>query len=252
MTATLERPKVAAPPRRAEPRPVPRPAGRAAAPVGPAMRTVLDVAARFGDIPLHRIVLDPAPGTATADDIDRVLRETGRACELIDGTLIEKAVSTEADLMGLKLAALFLAHVEDRGIGWALGGQAFLRLSGRRLRAADAAVVLYGQVDGDRFPGPSDGGPAYPDLYPDLAVEILSPSNTAEEMREKRADCFGAGTRLVWEIDPATETAAVYTSVDEPDEELGRDGVLDGRDVLPGFSVTVGAVLDAVRKRPAA
>ena len=129
-----------------------------------------------------------------------------------------------------------------------LGGQAFLRLSGRRLRAADVAFVRYEQVEGDEFPGE----PAYPELYPDLAVEVLSPSDTAEEMREKWADCFGAGTRLVWEIDPAAESAAVYTSVEEPDEELGRDGALDGRDVLRGFSVTVGAVLDAVRKRPAA
>ena len=212
------------------------------------MRTVLDVAARFGDIPLHRIVLDPAPGTATGADVDRVLRETGRVCELIDGTLIEKAVSAKTDLIGSELIILLGAFVNARGLGWVLGGQAFLRLSGRRLRAADVAFVRYEQVAGDEFPGE----PAYPELYPDLAVEVLSPSNTAEEMREKRADCFGAGTRLVWEIDPAAETAAVYSSVDEPDEELGRDGTLDGRDVLPGFSVTVGEVLDAVRKRPAA
>ncbi len=229
MLATLERP----------PRAAPSPPNAAST-----LRTVAALADLFGDIPLDRIVLDPAPGTATAEDIDRVKRNTGRVCELIDGTLIERAVSAETDLMGFKLGALLLAFVESRGLGWVLGGQGFLRLSGSRVRAADVAFVRYEQVEGDRFPSE----PAYPDLYPDLAIEVLSPSNTAREMRQKRTDCFAAGTSLVWEIDPATATAAVYTSVDEPDEAIGVDGVLNGRDVLPGFSVPLRDVLNAVRK----
>ncbi|MFH5806339.1 Uma2 family endonuclease [Alienimonas sp. DA493] len=210
--------------------------------------TVADILEQFGDVPLYRIVMDPAPGTATEADIDRVKRETGRLCELIDGTLIEKAVGAESDLMGSKLIALLLPFVEARGLGWVLGGQGFLRLSGSRLRSADVAFVRYEQVEGDRFPST----PAYPALYPDLAIEILSPGNTAREMRTKRADCFTAGTRLVWEIDPAAETATVYTGVDQVAEELGADGTLGGRDVLPGFSVPLRDVLNAVRKTPRA
>ena len=235
MVKTLAPPTASAPTRAAGPRPW----------------TAAEVGERFGGIPPGRVVLDPAPGTATADDIEGVKRRTGRVCELIDGTLIEKAVSAESELIAGRLLGLFLAFVDEWGLGWVLGGQGFLRLSGRRLRAADVAVVLYGQVEGEHFPGPSNGGPAYPDLYPDLAVEVLSPSNTAEEMRLKRADCFGAGTSLIWEIDPVARTAAVYTSVEEPDERLGPDDALDGRDVLPGFRVHLRDLLAAVRKRPA-
>ena len=227
-------------------------------PVSAAQVPLTSVAAlvdAFGDIPLHRIVLAPAPGTAVPDDIGRVRGDSGRVCELIDGTLIEKAVGTESDLIGSKLIGLLQPFAESRGLGWVLGGQGFLRLSGTRLRAADAAVVGYEQVDGDRFPGPSDGGPAYPDLYPDLAVEVLSRDNTDREMQRKREDFFAAGTRLVWQIDPATSSAAVYArdaGAEDPVEELGRAGILDGRDVLPGFSVTVGELLDAVLKIPGA
>jgi Uma2 family endonuclease len=49
-------------------------------------------------------------------------------------------------------------------------------------------------------------------VVPDLAVEILSPSNTVREMERKLREYFTAGTRLVWIVDPATSTARVYTS----------------------------------------
>lgn len=225
------------------PPPVRPAAGRSPA----AAVTAADIVAQFGDVPLFRIVMDPAPGTATEDDLGRVKRQTGRLCELIDGTLIEKAVGAESELLGSKLLALLQPFAEKRGLGWVLGSQAFLRLSSGRVRAADVTFVRYEQVEGDAFPGE----PAYPNLYPDLAVEVLSPGNTAREMRQKRADLFAAGTRLVWEIDPAAGTARVYTGATGADmvaEELAADGTLDGRDVLPGFAVPLREVLAAVRK----
>ena len=101
----------------------------------------------------------------------------------------------------------------------------------------------------------SRGAPAeFPDLYPKLAVELLSPSNRPGEMRRKRRDFFEAGTRLIWEIDPAAGTCAVYTAATfaadgpdaEPDEVIRAGGLLDGRDVLPGVSVPLDEVLAAV------
>ena len=233
MPKTLEPPSI----RTARPTVSPRPCP----PVADAV-TAAEIVAQFGDVPLFRIVMDPAPGTATEEDIDRVKRETGRLCELIDGTLIEKAVGAESDLMGLELATLVRNAIRGKKIGWVLGAQAFLRLTGRRLRAADVAVVLAYQIPSGRFPSE----PAYPDLYPDLAIEILSPSNRPGEMRRKRQDFFAAGTRLIWQIDPAAGTCEIYTSVEEPDETIAADGLLDGRDVIPGLSIPLAAVLGAV------
>ncbi|QDT15415.1 Uma2 family endonuclease [Alienimonas californiensis] len=204
--------------------------------------TVADIMEQFGDVPLFRIVMDPAPGTATEEDIARVQRETGRLCELVDGTLIEKAVGAESDLMGGELLTLIRNAIRGKKIGWVLGGQAFLRLTGRRTRAADVAVIRAEQVPSGRFPSE----PAYPDLYPDLAIEVLSPSNRPGEMRRKRQDFFAAGTRLIWQIDPAAGTCEVYTSVEAPDETIPADGTLDGRDVVPGLKIPLAAVLGAV------
>ena len=217
-----------------------------AAPSAPLIRTAAELAERFGDVPLFRIVLDPEPGTATVDDIDRVKRETGRACELIDGTLIEKAVSFESDLMGSELLTLLRNAIRGKKLGWVAGAQAFLRLTGTRTRAADVTFVGKHQVPSGRFPGPTSGGPAYPHLYPDLAVEVLSPNNTRAEMWRKRQDFFEAGTALVWQIDPEAGTAEVYTRPDEPNATIAADGALDGGTVLPGVSIPLADVLAAV------
>ena len=75
-----------------------------------------------------------------------------------------------------------------------------------------------------------------PDLAPDLAVEVLSESNTEAEMTRKRQDYFTAGVRLVWLVDPATRSVKVYTNVDQA-TVLQDEQTLQGGDILPGFSL---------------
>lgn len=73
-------------------------------------------------------------------------------------------------------------------------------------------------------------------LAPALAVEVLSPGNTREEMDRKLQDYFAAGVRLVWNVDPEARAVTVYTA---PDRScvLAEDQTLDGGDVLPGFTL---------------
>jgi len=77
------------------------------------------------------------------------------------------------------------------------------------------------------------------DLSPDLAIEILSPSNTAREMARKRIDLFTGGTRLMWVIDPPTRTVAVYMDTESSPVILNEDQSVDGGAVLPGFSFSI-------------
>jgi Uma2 family endonuclease len=78
-----------------------------------------------------------------------------------------------------------------------------------------------------------------PLLVPDLAVELLSASNTPGEMERKRREYFDAGVRLVWCVDIKTRTVAVYTSPGNP-QVFSEQQVLDGADVLPGFTLPLG------------
>ncbi|MEM9703855.1 MAG: Uma2 family endonuclease, partial [Planctomycetota bacterium] len=80
----------------------------------------------------------------------------------------------------------------------------------------------------------------YPTVAPDLVVEILSPGNTAGEMRQKRENFFAAGSRVVWQIDPLTETAETFAQ-GEPHRPTAvpAGGTLDAGDALPGFRLAL-------------
>jgi Uma2 family endonuclease len=105
------------------------------------------------------------------------------------------------------------------------------------VRTPDVSFISW-----DRLPDRKLPAEPIPDLVPDLAVEVLSATNTAEEMRLKLKDYFKAGVSLVWFIDPATQTAEAFTSPKKK-TSIGRGGSLDGGRVLPGFRLTLESLL---------
>ncbi len=86
-----------------------------------------------------------------------------------------------------------------------------------------------------RQPEPSHE--TYNPLPPDLAVEVLSPSDQPDVMRLKLANYLAAGT-VVWVVNPETRTVEVYTPAKRA-YRLGADGTLDGGEVLPGLALPV-------------
>jgi Uma2 family endonuclease len=78
---------------------------------------------------------------------------------------------------------------------------------------------------------------------PDLAVEALSPSDRFADVLRKVKEYLAAGSQLVWVVDPKGRSAAAFGPGSPLAELLGEDGVLDGGDVLPGFSLTLRDVL---------
>lgn len=73
---------------------------------------------------------------------------------------------------------------------------------------------------------------------PDLAVEIISPSNTFDEIHTKLMEFFESGSRLVWVINPDEESVLVYHQP-QPDQLLRLQDYLEGEDVVPGFRLAV-------------
>lgn len=78
----------------------------------------------------------------------------------------------------------------------------------------------------------------YPRLAPDLVVEVISPSEGKSYVDEKITRWLGAGARLLWIIRPNRETVEVWQP-DEPMQLFGQGDLLDGLDVVPGFSIPV-------------
>jgi Uma2 family endonuclease len=85
----------------------------------------------------------------------------------------------------------------------------------------------------------------YVPVMPDLAVEVKSPSNTPEELRQKAAYYLQNGARMVWLVFPEEQLVVSYT-VDNPGgQQFGIADTLDGGDVLPGFQLPVKAIFRA-------
>jgi Uma2 family endonuclease len=84
-------------------------------------------------------------------------------------------------------------------------------------------------------------------VVPDLAVEVVSPTNLAEEIDTKIADYFQAGVRLVWVIYPDSGRVYVYRSPTQV-TVLERTDTMDGGEVLPGLQLPIERLYEAVTK----
>jgi Uma2 family endonuclease len=207
--------------------------------------TAAELVRRLGNIPLERICFTPAPGTATERDLLAAMRRSDRLYELVDGTLVEKAMGFSESAIAAQIARMIGNYGEEHDLGILAGADGPVRLLKGLVRMPDVSFFCW-----DKLPGRVLPSKPIPDLFPDLAVEVLSKTNTPAEMERKLREYFLAGVRLVWMIDPRTRTAAVYTGPDAPDARLDETQALDGGEVLPGFTLPL-AELFALLPAPA-
>src|SRR5262245_26385476 len=160
---------------------------------------------RIGNVPLERIRMTPPPGLATERDLLRALRKPeNKLLELVDGVLVEKAAGTREALLGGIIVQLLWNYVEEHDLGQVLPAGGLLRLAPGSVRVPDVSFISWNQLPAGDLPAD-----AIASLYPDLAIEVLSKGNTRGEIDRKLRDCFFAGTRLAWVINPKTQTADV-------------------------------------------
>src|SRR5437867_478728 len=208
--------------------------------------SVADLLHDLGDIDPNRVRAAPWPGTATIDELIRANEQrTGPVLEWIDATLVEKPMGQFEGWVTSIILGLFDRYLEVNDIGMLYTPDVVLRILPGIGRAADIAFVSWKSLPGGKPPPRSDKVPA---VVPDLAVEVLSESNTPAEMARKRDEYFRAGVKLVWEIDPETRFAKVYTSPTAV-QAVPSDGKLDGGTVLPGFELSLTAVFDRAERR---
>ena len=195
--------------------------------------TVADLLRRLGGVPASRVRLVPTPGTATEKDVIKVLDRENRPCELVEGTLVEKAMGFDESGIAVNIIFFISSFVRRHKLGIVTGEAGTIRLFSGLVRIPDVAFTSW-----DRLPGRKRPKIPIPHLVPDLVVEVLSKSNTKREMDRKLREYFAAGVRLVWMVDPKKRTVRVYTALDQS-ILLDENQSLDGGTVLPGFVVRV-------------
>jgi len=190
-----------------------------------------DLLHSLGDIPAGRVRMRPYPGTATVDDVVAIERNENRLFELIDGVLVEKVMGFRESIVAIALARYLEAFVTEKKLGVVAGADGMVQIFTGMVRMPDVAFVSLSRLPGGKVPLEP-----VPHLVPDLAVEVISASNTAGEMDRKREEYFRAGVRLVWEINLEKRSAIVYTSL-ENKTHLDATQSLVGGEVIPNFSV---------------
>jgi Uma2 family endonuclease len=175
---------------------------------------------------------------ATIDDL-HALPDDGSGYEIVGGELRRLPVPNEehSEIDALTAAEL-LAHVRPRKLGRVyVELHCVLSRDPLEVRLPDVAFVRAERVPhGARRRVPFEGAP-------DLAVEIVSPSQTFGQAQEKARFFLAAGSRLAWVIEPQRRTVTVYRP-DHAPVTVGDDGTLDGGDVLPGLALPVSRLFE--------
>lgn len=211
----------------------------------PGTETLADVVERLGDVSPDRILWNPRPGTATEADALRLLDgHPKRLVELVDGILVEKAMGQREGFLAASFLTILMAYVRAGNLGVVGAPDTLMRLAGGRQRMPDVSFTAWASLPTNDAHLQRVGSYA-----PDLAVEILSPSNYPREMEQKRTEYFGAGTKLVWEIDPDARTVAVYTDPMTHTVLTAAD-TLDGGAVLPGFTLVLADLFNDPQLNP--
>lgn len=156
--------------------------------------------------------------------------------ELVDGEPIEMmATGGQSGWISARIASRLEQYVSANRLGWAFSAETgFVLFPDREtVRSPDAAVVL-----ADRM---QELPKSFVPMPPDLAVEVLSPTDRMAEALGKVGMYLDAGVRLIWLVDPETRTVTVFRP-DAVTVALNDGSVLDGDPVLPGFSLAVASV----------
>jgi Uma2 family endonuclease len=163
------------------------------------------------------------------------LPDDGHHYEIINGELIDMGNSgaLHGYVCSLLLAAL-MSYILPKKLGVILDSSTAFKMKNGNKRSPDISFFAK-----ERLQGMTELPPGFLEGAPDLAIEVLSPGNTTEEIEEKIAEYFENGTRLVWVINPSQKYVLVYRCGHEPDRLLKSVDSLDGEEVIPGFTLPV-------------
>jgi Uma2 family endonuclease len=172
-----------------------------------------------------------APQTVVPDDM---------LYELVEGQLQEKNVGIPESEIATLLIEFLAPFLRSHRLG-KLFGEAIFRIDQQKdlQRRPDVAYVSHSKWPVNRrAPKVSVW-----DLVPDLAIEVVSPTNSAAEVQRKIHEYFQAGVSRVWVIYPEQKYIHIYASTTQIQVlQLGDE--LDGGDLIPGFRLPLVALFE--------
>ncbi|MGH7571900.1 MAG: Uma2 family endonuclease [Gemmatimonadota bacterium] len=178
----------------------------------------------------------------TLEEFERLPEESDQRVELSRGRVVREPLpAAEHGWLARKLLREIDSHASRNGLGVAINDTGFLlSVDPPTVRRPDVAFIAR-----DNLPATDLPAGLWP-MAPDLAVEIVSPTNRKAEIEEKVSEYLEAGTRLVWLVEPRTRTLTVYRSAEDV-HHLQEGDTLDGEDVLRGFRFPISELFQPYR-----
>jgi Uma2 family endonuclease len=160
--------------------------------------------------------------------------------EVVDGSVVEKKMSARETEIASILVGLLTFYLRTNRLGKAVGEMLFrINLENDLCRRPDVAFVSHARWPFNRR---VPNVPVW-DMVPDLAIEVISKSNSAYEVLEKIHEYFAAGVSRVWVVYPNQAEVYLYASPTQIQVlKIGQE--LDGGDLLPGFHLPVAALFE--------
>ncbi len=157
-------------------------------------------------------------------------------CELIDGRIVPMTPTGGAHgVVESNLASELRAFVRQRHLGWVMVGDVgiYTRRGPDRVRGADVVFVSR-----ERLAEPPQG---FLEVAPDLVVEIISPGDRWQDIRQKLEEYFAIGVRWAWIVEPENRAVLVYRSSTEM-RKFDQNDTLAGEGPLQGFTLSVASL----------
>ncbi len=179
--------------------------------------------------------------TLPAETTQETVFESGSLYEIVNGQRVEKPPMGNFQVWVASILVERLGYfARTNGLGRVVSEMLFkIHLSVGRKRRPDVAFVSFERWARDRKINIEDGW----DVIPDLAIEVVSPSNSAEEVVGKIDEYFRAGVRGVWVIYPITRQIYVHESPSMV-RVLKITDELDGSELLPGFRLSLAELFE--------
>ena len=180
----------------------------------------------------------------TVEELWAMPEDPGHRYELVDGELVEMDGAPRHGRMTGHIYALIFSHVSSRNLPMDVGVSTGFQMDPYTLRVPDVQVTGW-----ERMAAYDEDAGGWPQFAPDVAIEVVSPSNTPAEMERKTTEYFANGAQAVWIADPALRRVAIRRP-DRPEQVFGHDDMLYGDPEIPGFACPVTDVFAVLDRMP--
>lgn len=184
---------------------------------------------------IHEVEQGIRPPESVKMTLEEFLAHDIEGYEYVNGELVPMAPpSREHGEISVNVIRHLDAHVYQNKMGRLYTAETTFQVGDRTVKP-DVAFVSIDRLTGDKTKGFS--------IPPDLAIEVVSPSDAQSRVAEKALAYLEAGTRLVWVLEPVSKTVTIYRS-EKDIETLTSDDMLTGEDVVPGFACPVARLFE--------